>query len=110
MMKTLITLALLCLHFSAWAADIQAGQEKATQVCQSCHGLDGQGIDSTYPKLAGQFPDYLAKALNDYRSGARSNAIMAGFAATLTDQDIENLAAYYGSLSEGALQILTVKH
>jgi len=50
-----------------------------------------------YPKLGGQRPDYLAKALRDYKSGARKNAIMAGFAGALSTADIENLAAYYSS-------------
>ena len=49
------------------------------------------------PKLGGQYPDYLAKALRDYKSGARKNPIMAGFAGALTAKDIDNLAAYYAS-------------
>ena len=50
-----------------------------------------------YPKLAGQHPDYLAKALRDYKSGARKNPIMGGMAAPLTPKDIDNLAAYYAA-------------
>ena len=79
----------------AIAADIAAGEAKSV-VCQACHGKDGNGIgDLQYPNLAGQYADYLAKALHDYKSGARKNAIMAGFATTLSDEDIANLAAYY---------------
>jgi len=78
--------------------DKVAGAEKAEEVCATCHAADGNGIDSTYPRLAGQYADYMAKALEDYRSGARQNAVMAGFATTLSDEDIENLSAYYASL------------
>jgi len=81
----------------AAAADIAAGKAKVTEVCQACHGLDGNSPTPDYPKLGGQYPDYLAKALRDYRSGARKNPIMAGFAGTLSPQDIDNLSAYYAS-------------
>ena len=79
----------------ASAADVAAGAAKAKEVCAACHGVDGNSQVADYPKLAGQYPDYLAKALRDYKSGARKNAIMAGFAQTLTPQDIANLSAYY---------------
>jgi cytochrome c553 len=74
----------------------EAGREKA-QTCEACHGLDGKSVEPTYPNLAGQHQSYLIKALADYRSGARANAIMAGFAASLSNQDIEDLAAWYAS-------------
>ncbi len=84
---------------SASAGNIAAGKEKATALCASCHGADGiTTIDPSYPKLAGQYPDYLARALNDYKTGVRKNAIMAGMAAGLSKADIANLAAYYASL------------
>ena len=79
------------------AADLAAGQAKVKEICQACHGLDGNSQTPDYPKLGGQYPDYLQKALRDYKSGARKNPIMAGFAATLSDKDIENVAAYYSS-------------
>ena len=82
---------------SAVAADLSAGAAKAKEVCQACHGMDGNSASPDYPKIGGQYPDYLSKALRDYKSGARKNAIMAGFAGTLSKQDIENLAAYYSS-------------
>lgn len=98
--KALTLAAALALPLVASAApsgDIEAG--KATsQICQACHGADGNGIgDPQYPLLAGQYADYLAKALHDYRSGARDNPIMAGFASTLSDEDILNLAAFFAS-------------
>ena len=81
----------------AQAADVAAGQAKVKQVCAACHGIDGNSTVADYPKLGGQYPDYLAKALRDYKSGARKNPIMAGFAGTLSEQDIENVAAYFAS-------------
>jgi cytochrome c553 len=70
---------------------------KASQTCVACHGNDGIGILPEYPNLAGQHEDYLAHALKAYRSGERKNAVMAGMAGALTDEDIEELADYYGS-------------
>ena len=89
--------AFSAMPLAAGAADIAAGQAKVKEICQACHGLDGNSQTPDYPKLGGQYPDYLQKALRDYKSGARKNPIMAGFAAALTDKDIENLAAYYAS-------------
>ena len=86
--------------------DPARGQEKS-QVCHACHGNDGKSVDPNYPNLAGQYESYLVKALSDYRSGARQNAIMNGFAASLTNQDIEDLAAWYAS-QEG-LEDLSIK-
>jgi cytochrome c553 len=91
---------------TAGAADMKAGEAKAKEVCQACHGLDGNSPTPDYPKLGGQLPDYLAKALRDYKSGARKNAIMAGFTGTLSTQDIANLAAYYAAQPP----VLVVKH
>jgi cytochrome c553 len=100
-MKTLVIAALVMFGAGsaglAVAADLAAGAAKAKEVCQACHGMDGNSPTADYPKLGGQYPDYLSKALRDYKSGARKNAIMAGFAGTLSRQDIENLAAYYSS-------------
>jgi cytochrome c553 len=88
---------LACVASAAMGADLAAGATKAKEVCQACHGLDGNSQTPDYPKLGGQRGDYLAKALRDYKSGARKNPIMAGFAATLSLKDIENVAAYYAS-------------
>lgn len=74
---------------------------KASQTCVACHGNDGIGILPEYPNLAGQHEDYLAHSLRAYKSGARQNAIMAGMAAALTDQDIKDLAKYYSSQRPG---------
>ena len=88
---------LLSIATPASAADAEAGAAKAKEVCQACHGMDGNSPSADFPKLGGQYPDYLAKALRDYKSGARKNAIMNGFAGTLSRADIDNLAAYYSA-------------
>ncbi len=81
------------------AGNVAAGKEKATAMCAACHGADGiTAVDPSYPRLAGQYPDYLARALSDYKSGARKNAIMAGMAAALSKEDIANISAFYASL------------
>ena len=72
---------------------------KATgQSCIDCHGPDGNApIDSTYPKLGGQYADYLAHALQQYRKEERQHALMTPQAAGLSDQDIADLAAFFAS-------------
>jgi cytochrome c553 len=79
------------------AGDIAAGRQKAL-MCQTCHGLDGMAKIPEAPSLAGQNAVYLAKALNDYRSGARKNDMMSLVAPTLKDKDVEDLAAYYSAI------------
>ena len=96
-MRISLLVASFVLATAAHGADLTAGQAKAKEICQACHGMDGNSTVPDYPKLGGQYPDYLAKALRDYKSGARKNPIMAGFAGALTTQDIDNLAAYYAS-------------
>lgn len=110
-MKRLIMIASLLLTSLVFAGvgNKVEGEKKAKEVCQSCHGMDGQGINDTYPKLAGQFVDYMVKALMDYKSGERKNAIMSGFASTLTEDDMKNVALYYSTLKENRLHDLSIK-
>lgn len=100
-MRVALLPALLALGLAmpAFAAgDVEAGKQKSLP-CAACHGADGNAdVDPQYPRLAGQYADYLAQSLHEYRSGERKDPIMAGFASTLSDQDIEDLAAYYSSL------------
>ncbi|MEO8160970.1 MAG: cytochrome c [Arenimonas sp.] len=91
-----LTLA-LAVPALASSGNIAAGKAKA-QVCAACHGDGNKTLNDTYPKLAGQYPDYLAKVLHEYKSGKRKNAIMGAQAQTLSEADIANLAAYFGSL------------
>jgi len=74
--------------------DAAAGKEK-TAVCAGCHGVDGNSIAPTFPNLAGQHIDYLAKEMGYFKDGSRKNAIMAPMVAALSDQDMADLAAYY---------------
>ncbi|MBD3618317.1 MAG: cytochrome c [Chromatiales bacterium] len=98
MIRTLIlTAALLALAGTAQAGgDPKAGRDKS-QTCQACHGADGNADNPMYPRLAGQYETYLLRALLDYKSGDRNNAIMAGMVAGLSEQDMADLAAFYAS-------------
>jgi cytochrome c553 len=72
---------------------------KAAALCVSCHGQDGVAIAPMYPSLAGQHEDYLVRALDEYKRGGRKNPIMTGFAANLSDEDIETIAEYFSHLT-----------
>lgn len=76
--------------------DATAGQAKAA-VCGACHGMDGNSADAQYPKLAGQSEQYIARQLADFKSGKRQNPIMMGMAAALSEQDMQDLGAYFSS-------------
>jgi cytochrome c553 len=79
--------------------DAAKGKEKSA-ICATCHGADGNTpIMPEYPRLAGQPHDYLEKALHDYKSGKRKNALMAPMAQNLSKQDMKDLAAYFSSLA-----------
>jgi cytochrome c553 len=94
LVPTLAVLGLMLIN-PTLAADIAAGEKKAGEVCAACHGKDGNSPTDAYPRIAGQHRDYLSKSLREYKSGARKNAIMAGFAATLSKDDIENVSLYF---------------
>lgn len=96
MKKILVIAAAVALSVQAYAGDPAAGKEKA-KACAACHGENGVSQAPDFPKLAGQYQDYLVRALNDYKSGARKNAIMAGQVANLKRDDIADIAAYYSS-------------
>jgi len=99
MNKLLLATLALAVSFSAQAAgNAEAGRQRAAQVCVACHGADGNKPSAPdQPVLAGQYPDYIVKALRDYKSGKRKNAIMSGFASGLTVQDMEDVAAWFSS-------------
>ena len=98
MKKTIIILATVLLaSFSSSiiaAGDAEAGQTKSA-TCMGCHGLAGNSTIATFPKLAGQGEAYLLKQLQNFKSGERNNAIMAGVASLLSEQDMMDIAAYY---------------
>ena len=79
--------------------DAAAGARKHSEVCAACHGPKGVSANDTWPNLAGQHPAYLARILAAYKSGDQKDIAMTPMAQGLSDADINNLAAYYGSLS-----------
>jgi len=106
-MNKLLALTLAaCMASPAFAGgDAAAGKQKS-QACAACHGADGNtpaGPD--FPRIAGQHEDYLLKALKDYKSGARKNAIMGGQVSALSAQDMADLAAFFAS-QRGSLAVI----
>lgn len=100
MKRLLVSLGLAAfVAANAFAADLDAGKKLVTEKgCVACHGANGESPTSPdNPKLAGQHPDYIVKALSDYKSGRRKNPIMNGMAANLTQAEMENLAAWFSS-------------
>jgi cytochrome c553 len=74
--------------------DLAKGEASYSAVCASCHGADGNSGSPANPKLAQQHPEYLTKQLQEFKSGKRANAIMSGMSASLSDQDMKNIAAW----------------
>lgn len=77
--------------------DLAKGEASFTAVCAACHGADGNSGTPANPKLSQQHPEYLVKQLQEFKSGKRANAIMAGFAATLSEEDMKNIAYWVSS-------------
>lgn len=104
MMKKLLTLIVVsfCLAPSAMAeGNAEAGKTKSAS-CVACHGADGNSMIAMNPKLAGQHAKYLEKQMNDFKLATqtagkegRSNAVMGGMVANLSEQDIADIAAYF---------------
>ena len=99
-MKAVGSIFVLLAFFAATAVEAKGnadkGREKAAQTCDACHGADGaKPVAPENPILAGQYDDYIVKALSDYKSGKRANPIMKTFAEPLTKQEIEDLAAWF---------------
>lgn len=108
-MKALFTLTLaaaFCTPFAHSATegapakpDLAKGQAIATQVCAACHAYDGSRGSPANPIIAGQHAEYLAKQLTEFKAGKRKSAVMMGMATGLSDADMRNVAAFYGSKS-----------
>ena len=92
-----VVLAIASVPFTVWAGDPKAGESKAA-LCLTCHGKGDtvQGVGT--PIISGQYEDYLIQAMKSYRSGTRNNPIMTGFSISLSDKDIEDLAAFYADM------------
>jgi len=96
---TLFSILALITSTAHAAGDAEAGKAKAA-ACVSCHGMDGNSANPEWPKLAGQHAGYIAKQLADFKAadkGGRNNAIMAGMTATLSEQDMADLGAWFES-------------
>lgn len=105
-MKSLALLTGLLFAAASWAnpapapaakGDAAKAQKIVNDVCGACHSTDGNSTSPAYPSLAGQHPEYIAKQLSEFKSGARKNAIMAPNAAPLSHEDMLNLAAYFSA-------------
>jgi cytochrome c553 len=86
------------------AGDVKAGRAKAL-MCQACHGLDGLSKTPDAPNIAGQTEPYIVAQLQAYKSGARKNDAMSVVAPSLSDTDIEDLAAYFSAIEINVVKI-----
>jgi cytochrome c553 len=101
-----ILIAAAALGLALLAAEAQAvdkgdparGKQLST-TCAACHGPDGNSPTPQFPRIAGQYADYMVQTLKAYKTGERNNPIMAGIAAGLSEQDMEDLAAYFSRQS-----------
>ncbi len=107
LLATLLTAALLAAPaFPAFSAeeapkaakpDLVKGEASFGAVCAACHAADGNSTIPANPKLSQQHPEYLVKQLQEFKSGKRASAVMSGFAATLSDEDMKNIAYWVAS-------------
>ncbi len=100
MMKTntMLLVALITVPLTSYAAgDAAAGKVKAAS-CAMCHGPAGVSANDIWPNLAGQKQGYLIKQMKAFKDGSRKDPLMSPMAAPLSDEDIDNLAAYFSSL------------
>jgi cytochrome c553 len=97
LLAALIAAPTLAAETAAPKADAKKGEAIASGVCGACHTADGSRGSPANPILQGQHPEYLAKQLAEFKSGVRKNAVMAGFAATLSEDDMRNVAAFYAA-------------
>jgi len=93
-----VLLSVMLVPLAAQAGDAAAGAKKTT-TCVACHGKEGISIAPTYPNLACQKEQYLIKAIKAYQSGARNEPMMKPMVASLSDADVENVAAYFSTLN-----------
>jgi cytochrome c553 len=100
----LVPVLLLASGGEGCAGDVAAGRAKAL-MCQACHGLDGLAKTPDAPNIAGQTEPYLITQLQAFKSGARKNDAMSVVAPNLSDQDIEDLAAYFSAIEVKIVKI-----
>jgi cytochrome c553 len=92
----LAVLGLALTHSALAAGNAAAGKTKSA-ACAGCHGPDGNSANPLWPKLAGQDAQYLAKQLHDFKTGKHKDPMMTPFAASLSEQDMADIAAYFAS-------------
>lgn len=98
---TAIALCLAATGLAAQEGSAEAGQAKST-TCAACHGADGNSVTSIWPSLAGQHPAYTVQQLEAYQQQLRPDAGMQGFAQTLSEQDMLDIAAFYAAQTPAA--------
>lgn len=98
-LKSILSILVLVFSSQAYTADIAAGKKRA-MVCAGCHGPDGISFIPNYPNLKGQKAAYTAKQLRDFKARKRVDPVMIAQANSLSDDDIENISAYYESLGK----------
>lgn len=95
-------------YFSSFKAKIATPEDvkmiDEANSCVGCHGVDGNSEVPTFPRIAGQYEDYLYQSLKSYKNGKRNNAIMNGVASTLNDDQMKKLSKYFAS-QKGMLNI-----
>ncbi len=100
--KVLVAIFALLLSGLAFASgDAEAGKAKSG-ACIACHMTDGNSVNPDWPKLAGQHPQFLTRQMSLFKEGERSDPIMMGMTAALTDQDMADLAAYFAGQARSA--------
>ena len=97
-MKNLFFFFLMCIAFQSFADDAAEGRVKAETACALCHGATGIATLPNAPHLAGQQAIYLSEQLRNYRSGKRQNEVMNMITKQLTDSEILQIAAWFGSI------------
>jgi cytochrome c553 len=97
LLAALIAAPALAAETAVPKADAKKGEAIASGVCGACHTADGSRGSPANPILQGQHPEYLAKQLAEFKSGARKSAVMQGFAGTLSEDDMRNVAAFYAA-------------
>ena len=104
-LSALTSLSLLAASGSVCSAgDVKAGRAKAL-MCQACHGLDGLSKTPDAPNIAGQTEPYIVAQLKAFKSGTRKNDAMSVVAPSLSDTDVEDLAAYFSAIEINIVKI-----
>lgn len=84
------------MSFALIAADSEAGKVKSA-LCAGCHGIDGNSLNGMWPILAGQHASYLVKQMKNFKSAERTDPVMQGMVAALSEEDMQDIAAYFAS-------------